>query len=298
MLLLFSLLLACQPVEPPASTPPPDAFEALPPVSPASGGFDHECGEGDASDYVEIYPSNIVDVGQLYYFQDLGGVLTRFQTIPFDKYSMAVFQRAFSALGGLGAADRVLDIGTGTGALGLAALAAGAHSVVGTDLDPIAVENASYNARQLGMADRFELRRVPFEDQGAYAVLQPEERFDLILVDPPQGYGEDQARRFPEVTAELDRPRETFFASDVGSCFLRSLLAGLDQHLAPGGRLLVAMKVPRGDELLGRLVAERGFALRVLVDARGEAPPGRRIGDEHNLPDLGSKAVIYEITRR
>lgn len=42
----------------------------------------------------------------------------------------------------------VLDIGTGTGILGIVALKEGARKVIGIDTDPLAVENAAYNAKQ------------------------------------------------------------------------------------------------------------------------------------------------------
>jgi ribosomal protein L11 methyltransferase len=54
-----------------------------------------------------------------------------------------------------GDAVRVLDVGTGTGILALAALRRGAERAVGVDVDDAAVAAAVENARLNGLADRF-----------------------------------------------------------------------------------------------------------------------------------------------
>lgn len=50
---------------------------------------------------------------------------------------------------------RVLDVGTGTGILSIAALKLGAVSARGTDIDPVAVAVALTNAKDNGVDDRF-----------------------------------------------------------------------------------------------------------------------------------------------
>ena len=52
--------------------------------------------------------------------------------------------------------ERVLDVGSGSGVLGLGALRLGAGSVVATDIDPAAVEATRRNAVLNGMAERVE----------------------------------------------------------------------------------------------------------------------------------------------
>lgn len=51
---------------------------------------------------------------------------------------------------------KVLDMGTGTGILGIAALLSGAESVLGLDIDPFSIENSKENADNNGVGDRFD----------------------------------------------------------------------------------------------------------------------------------------------
>jgi ribosomal protein L11 methyltransferase len=73
------------------------------------------------------------------------------------------------------APSRALDIGTGTGILGIAAARLGAPYTVGIDVDPKAVEVAGENARINGVEDRFHAATTPFSCV--------EGRYDLILAN-------------------------------------------------------------------------------------------------------------------
>lgn len=56
--------------------------------------------------------------------------------------------------------DRVLDVGTGSGILALAALKLGASHVLALDVSEVAVEAARANAAANGLADRLEVKRA------------------------------------------------------------------------------------------------------------------------------------------
>ncbi|MBI5343106.1 MAG: 50S ribosomal protein L11 methyltransferase [Deltaproteobacteria bacterium] len=67
---------------------------------------------------------------------------------------------------------RVLDVGTGTGILGIAAARLGAACVLGIDTDPKAVEVAEENARINGVADRFAATFNPLSTaEGTYDLV-------------------------------------------------------------------------------------------------------------------------------
>lgn len=73
--------------------------------------------------------------------------------------------------------ERVLDVGTGSGVLALAALRLGAGTAVGFDLDPLAAPEARRAARANGLAHRLATFTGPID------ALAPDVRFDLVLVN-------------------------------------------------------------------------------------------------------------------
>lgn len=74
------------------------------------------------------------------------------------------------------AGDRVLDAGTGTGILAVAAVKLGAASAVAFDIDEWAIQNAVENFYLNGVADRVTFRPGSIE-------VVPEAGFDLVLAN-------------------------------------------------------------------------------------------------------------------
>ncbi len=69
--------------------------------------------------------------------------------------------------------ERMLDIGTGSGILAIAALLLGAKEADGVDIDPMCVRTAGENAERNGVADRFRVRVGNLSEQvsGKYQII-------------------------------------------------------------------------------------------------------------------------------
>ena len=67
----------------------------------------------------------------------------------------------------------MLDIGTGSGILAIAALKLGADSAEGVDIDPMCVRTAGENAARNGVADRFKVLVGDLSDKasGQYNII-------------------------------------------------------------------------------------------------------------------------------
>lgn len=84
----------------------------------------------------------------------------------------------------LAAGGDVLDVFAHVGGFGLAALAAGARSVLAIDGSAAALDLAARGAAATGVAQRFETRRGDAFDEMA-ALARAPRRFDLVVCDPP-----------------------------------------------------------------------------------------------------------------
>ncbi len=68
--------------------------------------------------------------------------------------------------------EHVLDVGCGSGILGIAAILLGAEDVVAIDVDPIAVSVTDENAEVNGVADRVRASTTPIDEiEGTYALV-------------------------------------------------------------------------------------------------------------------------------
>ena len=158
------------------------------------------------------------------------------------------------------AGHSVLEIGTGSGLVSLVCLKAGATKVVATDINPSAIRNALYNARELGLLEGFEVRRVPRRDPSAWAVIKDDERFDLIISNPP----------WEDATPE---DVSAFALYDPEFRLLTSILEGTTRRLKPNGRLLLAYGCVTAIKTIERLAPDHGLQVKRLDDRNLEDLP-------------------------
>jgi release factor glutamine methyltransferase len=147
---------------------------------------------------------------------------------------------------------RVLDIGTGSGALLLALLSELTNaSGTGTDISAEAIEVARDNAARLGFAPRSSFLVCDF----ATTLQAP---FDLIVSNPPYIPTSEMAALAPDVR-DYDPPLSLDGGAD-GLCAYRKIAADGSRLLAPGGRLMV--ELGRGQEAgVSALLAATGLTI-------------------------------------
>ncbi|MCB1362443.1 MAG: peptide chain release factor N(5)-glutamine methyltransferase [Rhodobacteraceae bacterium] len=154
---------------------------------------------------------------------------------------------------------RVLDLGTGSGAILLTLLAERPVARgLATDLSPEALAVARANAEALGVT------RATFALSDWFG--QVEGRFDLIVSNPPYIAEAEMVDLSPEV---LHEPRMALTPGGDGLDAYRAIAAGALRHLEPGGRLLVEIGWTQA-AMVRALMADAGLgSLRTLRDLDG-----------------------------
>lgn len=144
-------------------------------------------------------------------------------------------------------AGPVLELCSGVGHIGLLAARLTRRRAVLVDSNVAAWELAEDNALRAGLADLVEVRHGTVE-----GALSDEERFPLVLVDPPY-IPSDQTSLFPE------DPLTAIDGGPDGLDIVRVCLAVADRHLAPGGAVILQLR----DAEQAHRVAETSASLHV-----------------------------------
>ena len=153
---------------------------------------------------------------------------------------------------------RVLDLGTGSGALLLAALSQWPEATgLGVDASEAALLVASGNAQRLGLASR---ARFVLSDWGQGIVDQ----FDLILCNPP--YVESSAALAPEVADH--EPTAALYAGSDGLDDYRRLIPQLGAFMTPAA--IVALEIGAGQAaLVSEIAGQAGLNATLYKDLAG-----------------------------
>ena len=149
---------------------------------------------------------------------------------------------------------RVLDLGTGTGAI---ALALARHFPVAAVEAVDISDDALALARDNAVANELE-GRVRFSRSSWFDQLVAGGRFDLIVANPPYLSAGELAAAAPEVR-EFE-PRAALVSADgTGIGDLQAIIAGAPAFLAPGGRLALETGISQ-HETLRQAIKAAGFA--------------------------------------
>ncbi|MBI5159379.1 methyltransferase [Candidatus Micrarchaeota archaeon] len=160
-----------------------------------------------------------------------------------DSFLLAKYSRT--------ASGRVLDVGTGCG---IQALVSRGSEVVGVDVNPVALENARFNA------DANNKNNCVFFDSNLFEKV--EGKFDFVLFNPPY---------LP--TSESDKTRNVLLdkaldGGESGRVVVDIFLREFEKFLKPKGKLLLLHSSYAGTGETIRVLKRKGFLVRVLEKKR------------------------------
>lgn len=156
-----------------------------------------------------------------------------------------------------------IDLGTGTGAIAIAALAALPRARgFAVDISGEALEMARHNARRHGVEARLTLA------QGSWwQAVPPELTFDVIVSNPPYIASASILGLSPEV--RVFDPQAALDGGFDGLDAYRQIAAQAARRLRPGGMFLLEIGSTQG-EIVAKMVGRAGFSkVEVLRDLAG-----------------------------
>lgn len=157
----------------------------------------------------------------------------------------------------------ILDIGTGSGCIAITvALALPQARVTAWDISTDALTIAAGNAHRLGAS-------VRFEHQDALSAPDDEERWDVIVSNPPYICDRERADMSDNVISY--EPELALFVPDNDPLlFYRAIVRYASKALKPGGRLLFETNTAYAHEV-AQAMADEGFtAIEVRNDCFGK----------------------------
>lgn len=167
-------------------------------------------------------------------------------------------EHAWNFLNGIEGETTFADLGTGSGCLPIAIAAHAKRSRgVAVDVSQEALAIAKQNIEKNKLSDRINLREGDF-----LAALQPAERFDVIVSNPPYIPTAEVELLQPEVRDH--DPRLALDGGADGLHFHRALAQRAAQFLKPGGRLLIEFADGQG-EALRHLFGSHGWIIHGII---------------------------------
>jgi len=184
--------------------------------------------------------------------------VSRHVLVPRPETEMLA-ERAWNFLGKLPPESQpcALDLGTGSGCLAIALAVRAPHArLAATDLSDEALNMARQNASRLKVATRIEFHRGD-----GFAALNKDQRFDLIVSNPPYIATSEIQTLEPEVRDY--EPRMALDGGPDGLDFYRRIAAEGGAFLRPGGKLMLELNDHGGEEI-GEIFAHEGWTVEAI----------------------------------
>jgi len=165
---------------------------------------------------------------------------------------------------------RVVDLGTGSGCIGLSILAAVARArLLGVDVSPIAIEVATENAERLGCSDRASFLQKDVMDLNAAMVAAELGGFaDVVVANPPYIASDD-----PNVEANVRKhePSIALFSEEEGVGHVRAWSLRASEIVRPGGLVMFEIGHEQGPRATAIFEAIDAFrSVEIVKDLSGK----------------------------
>lgn len=157
---------------------------------------------------------------------------------------------------------RVLDMGTGSGVIGILLAKNGAGSVVAADISPAALAVAHRNARAFGLEAGIE-----FVASDLFSAIGKGRTFDLICANLPYVALHEWEGLMAEVR-EFE-PAAALVGGNEGTELYERFLEEIGDHLADEGTFLCEIGGENQAVCLGGRLKKAGFEVTVLSDLAG-----------------------------
>ena len=142
---------------------------------------------------------------------------------------------------------RVLDLGTGSGAIALAIATENPRAALtATDASGSALEVAQRNAGRLGAGER-----VRFLAGSWFDALGADDRFEVVVSNPP--YVAESERESLPLDVRAHEPAQALFSGATGLEALTEIIAEAPRHLVAGGLLALELAEARAREVMAWL---------------------------------------------
>ena len=129
-------------------------------------------------------------------------------------------------------AERVLELGTGSGAIVLALVKAGVSAeITAIDLDPEALALAQSNADSLGLSEQ-----ITFLESDWLSNVPAEKQFDLIISNPP--YLKPAMYESAEPEVREFEPKQALLSAEAGMADIKKIMQQSFSFLNPNGYLV------------------------------------------------------------
>lgn len=158
---------------------------------------------------------------------------------------------------------QALDIGTGTGCIACMCAKLTKAQVLGVDISNGALKIALNNAMHLDL-----MNRALFRKSDLFAKIREEEKFDIIISNPPYIPPQEKPHLQAEVR-EYEPETALFTIDDKGIEFYEKIISQAPAYLNEGGYLIFELGVSQAP-LVKDIMAKHGFSdIEIYTDVSG-----------------------------